>query len=37
MRQVNIYTDGACSGNQDENNLGRWDAVLQFGPHEKEI
>lgn len=37
MKQVNIYTDGACSGNQNENNLGGWGAILQFGPYEKEL
>ncbi len=37
MKQVNIYTDGACAGNQNENNLGGWGAILQFGSHEKEL
>jgi ribonuclease HI len=32
--QVDIYTDGACSGNPGP---GGWAAVLVFGPHEKEI
>ena len=31
---VTIYTDGACSGNPGP---GGWAAILQFGPHEKEI
>lgn len=32
--QVEIYTDGACSGNPGP---GGWGAVLLFGPHQKEI
>ncbi|HPX70786.1 MAG TPA: ribonuclease H [Bacillota bacterium] len=28
MNIVNIYTDGACSGNQNENNVGGWGCVL---------
>jgi len=31
---VDIYTDGACSGNPGP---GGWGAVLRFGGHEKEI
>ncbi len=31
---VNIYTDGACSGNPGP---GGWAAILQFGAHKKEI
>lgn len=37
MKLVNIYTDGACSGNQNEENIGGWGAVLEFGGHEKEL
>ena len=37
MKLVNIYTDGACSGNQNENNIGGWGAVLEFAGHEKEL
>ena len=33
-KRVNIYTDGACSGNPGP---GGWAAVLEFGPHTKEI
>jgi len=29
---LRIYTDGGCSGNQNEKNLGGWGAVLEFGP-----
>lgn len=32
--EVEIYTDGACSGNPGP---GGWGAVLLYGPHEKEI
>ena len=31
---VEIYTDGACSGNPGP---GGWGAVLRYGPHEKEL
>jgi ribonuclease HI len=31
---VDIFTDGACSGNPGP---GGWGAVLRFGPHEKEL
>ncbi len=31
---VNIYTDGACSGNPGP---GGWGAILEFGPHRKEM
>ena len=34
MKQVTIYTDGACSGNPGP---GGWGAVLISGPHRKEI
>ena len=34
---VRMYTDGACSGNQNENNFGGWGAVLEFGEHRKEL
>lgn len=37
MRQINIYTDGACSGNQSRENLGGWGAVLEYGEHKKEL
>lgn len=32
--QVELYTDGACSGNPGP---GGWGAVLLYGPHKKEI
>ena len=34
MKQVTIYTDGACSGNPGP---GGWGAVLMYGQHRKEI
>lgn len=37
MSILEIHTDGACSGNQNENNLGGWGAVLLFGENEKEL
>lgn len=37
MRFVNIYTDGACSGNQNETNIGGWGAILEYGEHVKEL
>ncbi|MDR0570081.1 MAG: ribonuclease HI [Clostridiales Family XIII bacterium] len=37
MKTVNIHTDGACAGNQSRKNVGGWGAVLEYGPHVKEI
>lgn len=37
MDIVNIYTDGACSGNQNSENIGGWGAILEYGKHFKEI
>lgn len=34
MKEVIIYTDGACSGNPGP---GGWGAVLMYGEHHKEI
>lgn len=34
MKEVKIYTDGACSGNPGP---GGWGAVLLYGVHKKEI
>ena len=33
-KKVNIYTDGACSGNPGP---GGWGCILEFGPHIKEM
>ena len=37
MKIVNIYTDGACAGNQNEENIGGWGCVLEYRGHEKEM
>ncbi len=34
MKEVKIYTDGACRGNPGK---GGWGAVLVYGKHEKEL
>lgn len=34
MKQVTLYTDGACSGNPGP---GGWGAILIYGTHEKEF
>ncbi len=34
MKLVDIFTDGACSGNPGP---GGWGAILRYGGHEKEI
>lgn len=34
MKKINVYTDGACSGNPGP---GGWGAILQYGAHEKEL
>lgn len=34
MKEVTIYTDGACSGNPGP---GGWGAILLYGKHEKEL
>ncbi|MDP6566435.1 MAG: ribonuclease HI [Alphaproteobacteria bacterium] len=34
MDQVEIYTDGACSGNPGP---GGWGALLRYGDHEREL
>ena len=36
-RVLRIYTDGGCSGNQSEENLGGWGAILEFGEARKEL
>ncbi len=34
---INIYTDGACSGNQNETNVGGWGTILEAGENKKEL
>ncbi|MDE6472472.1 MAG: ribonuclease HI [Clostridia bacterium] len=34
MKNVTIYTDGACSGNPG---IGGWGAILMYNGHEKEL
>lgn len=34
MKNIHIYSDGACKGNPGP---GGWGAVIQYGKHEKEI
>ena len=34
MKQVALYTDGACSGNPGP---GGWGAILRYGEHEREL
>ena len=36
IQTINIYTDGACSGNQFETNSGGWGVILEYGAHTKE-
>lgn len=35
--KINIYTDGACSGNQHDENMGGYGAILEYGEHIREI
>lgn len=37
MKTIYLYTDGACSGNQYDENKGGWGAILQYGNHKKEL
>ena len=37
MAILKIYTDGACSGNQNRENIGGWGAILEYGSHKKEL
>lgn len=36
-RILRIYTDGGCAGNQNDENLGGWGAILEFGSAQKEL
>ncbi|MFT8317807.1 MAG: ribonuclease HI [Sporolactobacillus sp.] len=37
MEQIIIYCDGGCRGNQSDNNIGGWGAVLKFNEQTKEL
>ncbi len=37
MNILRIYTDGACSGNQESTNIGGWGCILELGEHRKEM
>lgn len=37
MKTINIYTDGACSGNQNTTNIGGWGAILEYNKNQKEL
>lgn len=37
MEKMIIYTDGGCRGNQHDDNIGGWGAVLQYKDREKEL
>lgn len=37
MKNITIYADGACRGNQHEINIGGWGCLLIFGEHQKEL
>ncbi|MGV4321146.1 ribonuclease HI [Bacillus mojavensis] len=37
MSEIIIYADGGCRGNQNEENIGGWGAVLQYNGHVKEL
>lgn len=37
MKKMQIYTDGACAGNQYDTNVGGYGAILKFGEHTKEL
>jgi len=36
-RILRIYTDGGCAGNQNDENLGGWGAILEFSTAQKEL
>lgn len=37
MKTVRVHTDGACSGNQNTENVGGWGAVLEYQGKTKEL
>lgn len=34
---INMYTDGACSGNQEKSNFGGWGTFLEMGDYTKKL
>lgn len=36
-QQIHIYTDGACEGNQFQNNVGGWAAIIHFSTEKIQI
>ena len=36
-RILRIYTDGGCAGNQSDENLGGWGAIMEFADASKEL
>jgi len=37
MKRIRLYTDGACSNNQEATNVGGWGAVLYYQEHVKTL
>ena len=37
LNVLEIHTDGACSGNQNDENVGGWGAILKYNSNEKEL
>lgn len=37
MNKIHLYTDGACRGNQNENNIGAWGAYMEYKEYVNEI
>ncbi len=37
LTKINLYSDGACSGNQHDENVGGWGTVLEMNEHTKEL
>jgi len=37
VKKIRIYTDGACSGNQEKENIGGWGTILEYNENQKEL
>jgi ribonuclease HI len=37
MHVLKMYTDGACSGNQNDKNTGGWGSILEYADFSKEL